>query len=57
MKSSPHFNKQQTMTKEQFLIAWSLARASTIDSNPSAFGIVRQANEAWNEIQKLKEQK
>lgn len=57
MKSSPHYNKQNNMTKEQFLIAWTLARASIVDSNPSPSGVVRCANEAWKEIQKLKETK
>ena len=57
MKSSPHYNKQKNMTKEQFLISWALARASSIDSHPNVYGIVRNANEAWKEIQKLKDEK
>lgn len=55
MKSSPHYNKQSYMTKEQFLIAWTLARASVVDNNPNPTGVVRCANEAWQEIQKLKD--
>jgi len=61
MKLSPYYNKQSNkqsnMTKEQFLIAWALARASCIDASPNVYAIVRNANEVWQEIQKLKESK
>jgi len=57
MKSSPHFSNKEKMSKEQFLIAWALARASVVDNNPNPTGVVRCADEAWQEIQKLKETK
>jgi hypothetical protein len=57
MKSSPHYKKQEKISKEQFLIAWTLARASIVNNNPSPTGVVRCANEAWKEIQKLKDEK
>ena len=59
MKSAKHFKKNDSSTKEkeQFLIAYVLARASTLDRNPNVYGIVRDANAAWDEIQKTKEVK
>jgi len=57
MKSSPHFSNKEKISKEQFLIAWTLARASVLDRSPNVYGIVRDANEAWKEIQKSKEAK
>jgi hypothetical protein len=54
MKSSPRFVKKEKMTKEEFMIKWVLARAS-FRQDFSECAAVRAAQNAWNEIQKLKE--
>ena len=53
MKPKPIPQRNQRMTKEEFLIQWVLARAS-FREDFSGVHAARAADDVWKEIQKLK---
>jgi hypothetical protein len=48
--------KTRVELKEEFLMAWALARANCVDGNLDADAVVAKANAIWNRIQAMKVQ-